>query len=1096
MQSTVLKLFIFRMNGRESGRSGVIIVHFYLDRKMSTVIQQQVYLCRYEKSHPFFIKLMKPHPFLYSILISFLLFPLSLHAQNNCGCVPILYEGFNYPTGQTMRNQVDGTGWAGVWETQNEDADGYQATNNLIHYNDLKINGNTFAGGHHWKRFGRAIDVSPTGNLANYVSGGMIAAVNTTLWTSFMFQKKLNNDEQIWIGFHDSNVPWYEGAAYPSNMRALFGYFGASNSAVNGVRYWTLRLNDTYYRTNVPIVATTPIFVVMQFQFLANATTINLYINPSALGSVGSPTSSPTLTLTTPTPFRFRSVGVYGDYDPANFLLDEIRFSDTYRCVAPNTSVAENGLPSAKFTISDTTGKAPLTVTLDASASSDSDGNLTKYEWTFGDGGTSTGVRTTYTFQNTGVLYARLKVTDNCGSSNSMTKDVLVSNKDGIISCLSAPTPEAFAKCDGSGGGIIRMNAGNYSPTFTMTGVNGQSYPYVNSRFSNLPVGAYIIRGNGKYGCQDEFHVQIPADTANCPSLQSNVKPIVFGMGVEGLTYWDKGRPFKDYMKTTDSGLLTFNATTCCEWNSEVANELAVDTEGYPTVVPAMTSKGWQRVRFMLSAGEHLPMGDYVFLYEGGGKFYFRGMFQMLPGATQGRVPIRVQGIDNLYVDIDSSYQGNHLKNFRLVPVAYENNYETEPFTPEFLDKLCRFNPVRFMNWQLTNASTLVNWSDRPKPNDRSQTMRNGVSYEYIILLANTLNKDIWINVPHQASDDYILQMARLFRYGLKPNIKVYLEYSNEVWNWMFSQADWVVNHGNKNISYPRNYAERALNTFRIWHQEWAGQTNRVKRVLATQVGFPFVSEEMLAQAKGEFDVFSPTFYFGYSGGTCLDNLRALGAAATPTDVINCTRTSMRAFFPNIHQTYRLAQLYGKPIAHYEGGQHMTSNPTIEPFQAALYQAQIDPQIKTLYQEMIDSLRRYGGTTHAVAYELTGPRESRYGSWGHIEDIFQDTSVTPAPKYQVLKDNFGYNQGNCNIDLTARIVALPPDCSSAVQIKSTKLGTSQQIYSSDWIKANTATRIEAIQHINYTAEQYILLEPNVEVKQGGFFEVKIGGGCP
>jgi hypothetical protein len=65
-----------------------------------------------------------------------------------------------------------------------------------------------------------------------------------------------------------------------------------------------------------------------------------------------------------------------------------------------------------------------------------------------------------------------------------------------------------------------------------------------------------------------------------------------------------------------------------------------------------------------------------------------------------------------------------------------------------------------------------------------------------------------------------------------------------------------------------------------------------------------------------------------------------------------------------------------------------------------------------------------------------------------------------------------------------------------VQIKSTKLGTSQQIYSSDWIKANTATTIDAIQHINYTAEQYILLEPNVEVKQGGFFEVKIGGGCP
>lgn len=56
MQSTVLKLFIFRMNGRESGRSGVIIVHFYLDRKMRFVIQQQVYLCTSNSNTSFLYK--------------------------------------------------------------------------------------------------------------------------------------------------------------------------------------------------------------------------------------------------------------------------------------------------------------------------------------------------------------------------------------------------------------------------------------------------------------------------------------------------------------------------------------------------------------------------------------------------------------------------------------------------------------------------------------------------------------------------------------------------------------------------------------------------------------------------------------------------------------------------------------------------------------------------------------------------------------------------------------------------------------------------------------------------------------------------------
>jgi Secretion system C-terminal sorting domain len=425
-----------------------------------------------------------------------------------------------------------------------------------------------------------------------------------------------------------------------------------------------------------------------------------------------------------------------------------------------------------------------------------------------------------------------------------------------------------------------------------------------------------------------------------------------------------------------------------------------------------------QRVRFMVSAGGHLPLGDYILLYEGDGRFYFRGEVDALAGATAGRTPIRVRGIGNIYVDIEASTQGNHLRNFRLIRPQDESTYLTQPFKQDFLDKLCVFNPIRFMEWQVTNVSQLVNWSDRGKPNDRSQTMRNGASYEHIIQLGNILNRDVWICVPHTASDDFIRQMARLFRNQLKTNLNVYVEYSNEVWNWQFGQAVWVSENGNQNLSYPRRYVERSLNVFRIWQEEWAGQTQRVRRVLGTQTGFPYISEEILAHAKGEFDFFSPTFYFGYAGD-CVNQLRTLGANATVTDVINCTRQNMRAFFPNIRQTYRLAQLHGKPIAHYEGGQHMTSNPVIETFQQALYDSQIDPQIRTLYQEMIDSLRRYGGTTHAVAFTLTGQRESRYGSWGHLESSDQNLTTQPAPKYQVLLDNFRSVQGTCNINLTA-----------------------------------------------------------------------------
>lgn len=946
------------------------------------------------------------------LIISIFLAPLSTKAQD-CGCIPILYEGFDYPEGDNMHQKVGGTGWAGAWNSQTGDQRiGFRVGTTTLPYSNLRSNYKSFIGGHYWHRIGRTLDVSSTGALAGYrKDNGLLGKAGTTLWTSAVFQKTQNNNEETWFGLHNTNVNWYEGNPGTTNSRLLFGYFGATNSTVNGIRYWTVRIGDNYYPTTVPIDVATPIFMVMKLEFAANSTTINLYINPSPLSSGNMSPSVPTWTFTTTQALEFQHFVVYGDNNINNFILDEIRFSNNYSCVAPDANTTENLLPTARMTVSAITGVAPLTVNLNGTTSSDPDGTLNNYEWTFGDGGTRMGATTNYTFNNTGILYARLKVTDNCGSTNSTTENILVTDANGQISCLSAPVPEAFPNCAGTGGGVIRMDAG-LGTNFNLVDQNGTSYPYTNFRFSNLPIGNYNLTVTGSSGCTDVFALKMPADSMNCANVRANGDALVFGINVEGLTYWDKGRAFKDYMKTSDSQLLTFEASGSASWNTNVINQIPMDTEGYPTVLPAMTSIGLQKARLVLSAGGHLPLGEYVFLYDGEGQFYFRGAITTLT-STAGRKTIRVDGTGNLWLDIDASTQGNHLRNFRLVRLEDETTYLSQPFRQAFLDKVCAFNPIRFMDWQVTNASSLVNWSDRGKPNDRSQTMRNGVSYEYIIQLANTINRDIWVCVPHAATDDYIREMARLFRNGLKPNIHVFLEYSNEVWNWQFTQAHWVSDNGNQNISYPRRYVDRSLNVFRIWHQEWAGQTQRVRRVLGTQTGYNWISEQILAQAKGEFDFFSPTFYFGYSG-TCLDNLRTLGAAATTTDVINCTRTSMRSFFPNISQTYRLSQIYGKPIAHYEGGQHMTSNPTIEPFQTALYASQIDPQIRSLYQEMIDSLRRYGGTTHACAFTLTGPRESRYGSWGHLEDIDQDPSVQAAPKYQVLLDNFGSQQGSCN----------------------------------------------------------------------------------
>lgn len=81
-------------------------------------------------------------------------------------------------------------------------------------------------------------------------------------------------------------------------------------------------------------------------------------------------------------------------------------------------------------------------------------------------------------------------------------------------------------------------------------------------------------------------------------------------------------------------------------------------------------------------------------------------------------------------------------------------------------------------------------------------------------MLANLVNKDIWINTPITASgclpyptliktesetSSYIYQLALLLKNGnnytsnkgLVNNLKVYIEHSNEVWNFGFGQYTW-----------------------------------------------------------------------------------------------------------------------------------------------------------------------------------------------------------------------------------------------------------------------------------------------------------------
>ena len=85
-----------------------------------------------------------------------------------------------------------------------------------------------------------------------------------------------------------------------------------------------------------------------------------------------------------------------------------------------------NSPPVANFTVNPTTGSAPLTVYVNATSSYDTDGHITSWRWSFGDGGSGYGETTSHRYVAPGTYIINLTVTDNQGDVDTCYYSVVV----------------------------------------------------------------------------------------------------------------------------------------------------------------------------------------------------------------------------------------------------------------------------------------------------------------------------------------------------------------------------------------------------------------------------------------------------------------------------------------------------------------------------------------------------------------------------------------------------------------------------------------------------------------------------------------------
>jgi serine protease len=116
------------------------------------------------------------------------------------------------------------------------------------------------------------------------------------------------------------------------------------------------------------------------------------------------------------------------------------------------TGPPPNQAPTASFTASPETGEAPLTVSFNASGSSDSDGTISTYSWDFGDGMTSSGVTRSHSYSTAGTYLVKLVVTDNDGATAEASTEIIV-----LPSTNQIPVA-AFNFSPPSGGAPLNVN--------------------------------------------------------------------------------------------------------------------------------------------------------------------------------------------------------------------------------------------------------------------------------------------------------------------------------------------------------------------------------------------------------------------------------------------------------------------------------------------------------------------------------------------------------------------------------------------------------------------------------------------------------------
>lgn len=492
-------------------------------------------------------------------------------------------------------------------------------------------------------------------------------------------------------------------------------------------------------------------------------------------------------------------------------------------------------------------------------------------------------------------------------------------------------------------------------------------------------------------------------------SMGQNSKPI--GINISSVSDYSTELVFTDAFKQCRQWISS-NASGDGPWDTWI--NVPLNANGYPQQIPfddGIHAPQLVKTLMLWDIGSAVPIGNYRLIVKGNGKV--RLSFGA-SGTYNCPIDILVPVTGQVLLEILASEPEYPISDIKFIYPDYTDTYESQAFTTEFLTFLKDFSVIRFMDFTRTNGSQVASWADITPYTYYSQAQERGVAWEYVVQLANTTEKDIWINIPHRADDDYIIELAGLLQQTLVPGLKIYLEYSNEVWNAGFTQfADCVamgINNGFTGTPWEIGWkytAKRSADIFRIFNEVFT-EDDRLIRIIPAQAANSWLTNQLITyfkdpafnpdQVKADAVAIAP--YFGGEVANAIIYNHEENDVTIP-EIIDRLEESLPKAFEWIVNNKEVADEHQLDLICYEAGQHLVAtgnnvnNTVLTP---KLIATNHDPSLEEVYCQYMDYWYEQAGGL--LCHFSSHGTYSKWGSWG-IKENFQDTE---NPKYKALQN--------------------------------------------------------------------------------------------